>query len=170
MTFRAIAGSNKYFAEESDRPLPTDADANDIQDGAQVTFTDSKIVELFDAKNAVWINHPGDAVSNIHFAQSSYSNPTMPTSTTVASENTPTGATQMELGNFSTTPGEWIAYAFGIDAADAENNLLTGGSVLFATGDKLASPISIPLAARDNGGFAFKSATGTPNMYRAYGS
>ena len=54
MTFRAISGNNQYFAEESDRPLPTDADANDIHDGAQVTFTDSKVVELFDAKNAVW--------------------------------------------------------------------------------------------------------------------
>jgi len=107
--------------------------------------------------------------SGSKFTSSSYGSASIPTSTTVVSETTPTGATSMDLGNFSTTAAEYIIYEFGETPADAETNLASGGQVLFATGDKLATPINIPRAAQDQGGFAYKSASGTPSMYKKYG-
>ena len=104
------------------------------------------------------------------FVPSSYGSPTTPTSTTAASEVIPAGATHMELGNWNTTPANYIIYAFGETPAAAEANLASGGSVLFATGDKADDPIAIPKAAQGGkGGFAYKSAAATPDMYKVYG-
>ena len=56
MTFRAVVGSNNFFAVEADRPLPV-IDAvgrTKIRDGAEVIFTDSGVIEQFDAVVGAW--------------------------------------------------------------------------------------------------------------------
>lgn len=60
MTFRAVSGDNKFFAVDADRPLPIteSAGGTKIRDGAEVIFTNSGIVELFDAKNGIWFESP----------------------------------------------------------------------------------------------------------------
>ena len=60
MTLRKIIESNRFFAEDSDRPISTEG----FIDGAEIMFTDTKVIELFDKKNGVWFQPPGVGTSS----------------------------------------------------------------------------------------------------------
>lgn len=82
------------------------------------------------------------------------------TSTTPASLTLASGSTHVEITNLSLTAAEYLICAFGVDAADAEANLATGGWTVAAGATKLRR---IPANAL-GGGFAYKSASGTPSL------
>lgn len=130
MTFRAVAGNNKYMAVEADRPLPIQVGQEDVHDGSEVTFTDSGVVELFDGDSGAWVDIGKINTVSVHGATIRISHHTgkITSIETGAAFARAPGSTRLlleslELGSIT----EFAVIAFGTSVANAQSNLVKSG-------------------------------------------
>lgn len=145
---------------------PTSTDDSDLVAGDICFVSDTGSVETYTGSS--WTQTKAAGADNVNpraFTLGATAD-VLATSTSAASETIPTGATKIFLSNLSTTAAEYMLFAFGTDDTDAETNLGTGAGMLRAASDRV---LEIPDSAL-GGGFAWKSASGTPSLGREYGT
>lgn len=84
-------------------------------------------------------------------------------STAAASEALASGVRSVVVTNLDPTAANYAILAFGINQADAEANLATGGWTVRANSEKQKA---VPASA---GAIAYKSAAGTPSIELTWG-